>query len=103
VAEVCTTACFIDSDLEHGNFLNTDISQSSVVTQLRYGGIVNEDFVANLQVNLSAQKNFQNQSTSGDLRGNIIVACFLLTHSVYMQCDFSSTSTPQRRTLHDDV
>jgi len=25
------TACFIE-DLEHGNFLNTDISQSSVVT-----------------------------------------------------------------------
>jgi len=21
------TACFVDSDLEHGNFLNTDISQ----------------------------------------------------------------------------
>jgi len=50
------TACFIDSDLEHGNFLNTDISQSSVVTQLRYGGIVNEDFVANLLVNLSVKE-----------------------------------------------
>jgi len=42
------SACFIDSDLEHGNFWNTDISQSSVVAQLRYDGIVNEDFVANL-------------------------------------------------------
>jgi len=45
------TACFIYSDLEHGNFLNTDISQDSVVTQLRCGGIVSENVVANLLVN----------------------------------------------------
>ena len=43
------TACFIDSGLDYGNVLNTDISQGSVVTQLRCGGIVNEDFVANYQ------------------------------------------------------
>jgi len=49
------TACFIDSGDEHGNFLNTDISQNSVVTQLRCGGTVNEDFVANLLVNLSVK------------------------------------------------
>jgi len=49
------TACFIDPGLEHGNFLNTDISQGSVVTQLRYDGITNEDFVANLLVNLSTK------------------------------------------------
>jgi len=30
--------CFIYSDLEHGNFLNTDILQGSVVTQLTCGG-----------------------------------------------------------------
>jgi len=46
------SACVIDSDLEHGNFLNTDISQGSVVTQLRCDGIANEDFVANLPMNL---------------------------------------------------
>jgi len=50
------TACFKDSDLEHGNYLNTDISQSSVVTQLRFGGIVNDDFVANLLMNLSVKE-----------------------------------------------
>jgi len=50
------TACFIHSGLEHCNFLNTDISQSSVVTQLRCGGIVNEDFVANLLLNLSVKE-----------------------------------------------
>jgi len=46
------TACFIDSGLEHGNFLSSDISQGSVVTQLRCGGIVNKVFVANLLLNL---------------------------------------------------
>ena len=45
------TACFIHTGLEHGNFLNTDISQGSVVTQLNCGGIVNENFVANLLLN----------------------------------------------------
>ena len=48
MAAFCMTACFIDSDLEHGSFLNTGISQSSVVTQLRCSEIVNEDFVANV-------------------------------------------------------
>jgi len=50
------TACFVDSGLEHGKFLNTYISQGSVVTQLRCGGIINEDFIANLPMNLSVKK-----------------------------------------------
>jgi len=50
------TACFIDLGLGHGNFLNSDISQGRVVTQLRCGGIINEGFVANLLVNLSAKE-----------------------------------------------
>jgi len=50
------TACFIDSGLEHGNFLNFDISQGSVVTQLRCSGIINQGFVANLLVNLSVKE-----------------------------------------------
>ena len=50
------TACFIHAGLEHCNFLNTDISQGIVVTQLRYDGIVNEDFVANLLMNLSVEE-----------------------------------------------
>jgi len=45
------TACFIDSCLQHGNFLNFDNLQGSVVTQLRYVEIVNKSFVANLLVN----------------------------------------------------
>jgi len=50
------TACVMDSDLEHGNFLSTDISQGSIVTQLRCGGIVNKNFVANLLVNLPVKE-----------------------------------------------
>jgi len=43
------TACFIHSSLEHGNFLNSDISQGSVVTQLTCGEIISQGFVANLR------------------------------------------------------
>jgi len=50
------TACFIDSDLEHRNFFNTDISQGSVVTHLRCSEIVNEDFVAHLPINLPVKE-----------------------------------------------
>jgi len=50
------TACFIDSRLEHGNFLNSDISQGSVVTQLRCGGVINKGYVANLLVNLPVKE-----------------------------------------------
>jgi len=50
------TAYFIHSGLEHGNFLNTDISQGTVITQLRSGGIVNEGFVPNLLVKLPVKE-----------------------------------------------
>ena len=50
------TACFIDSDLEHGNIFSIDISQGSVVTHFRCGETVNEDFVANLLINLSVKE-----------------------------------------------
>jgi len=63
--------------------LNTDISQGSVVTQLRCGGIINDDFVANLLLNLPV-KEFKNQSIFGKVMVNIIVACFLLTHSLVL-------------------
>jgi len=55
MAEFCMIACFIQPGLEYGNFFNTDISQGSVVQQLRCGGIVNEDFVANILVNLTVK------------------------------------------------
>jgi len=42
--------------LEHGHFWNIDISQGSVATQLRCGGIFKYDFVANLPVSQSAKE-----------------------------------------------
>jgi len=36
--------------------LNSDVSQGSVVTQLRCGEIINQGFVANLPVNLSVKE-----------------------------------------------
>jgi len=50
------TGCFIDSGLDHGIYLNSDISQGSVVTQLRCGEIISQGFVANLLVNLSVKE-----------------------------------------------
>jgi len=45
------------------------------VTRLRCGGVVNDDFVAYLLVNLSV-KNVENWSTFGEIMDNIIVACY---------------------------
>ena len=42
--------------LEHCDFLNIDISQGSVATHLRCGGICKYEFVANLQVSLSVSE-----------------------------------------------
>jgi len=42
--------------LEHCNFWNTDISQGSVVTYLRYGGIFKYVFDANLPLSLSVKE-----------------------------------------------
>ena len=50
------TGCFIDSGLDHGIFLNSDISQGSIATQLRCGEIISQCFVANLLVNLSVKE-----------------------------------------------
>jgi len=41
--------------LEHGDFLNVDISQGSVVTHLRCDGIFKYEFVANLPLSLSVK------------------------------------------------
>jgi len=50
------TGCFTDSGLDRGIFLYSDISQGSVVTQLRCGEIISQGFVANLLVNLSVKE-----------------------------------------------
>jgi len=50
------TGCFIDLGLDHDIFLNSDISQGSVATQLRCGEIISQGFVANLLLNLSVKE-----------------------------------------------
>ena len=50
------TGCFIDSGLDHGIFLNSDISQGSAATRLGCGGIISDDFVAYSLVNLPVNK-----------------------------------------------
>jgi len=45
------------------------------ISPLRCGGIVNDDFVAYLLVNLSV-KIFENRSTFGEVMDNIVVPCF---------------------------
>jgi len=41
--------------LEHCDFLNIDISQGSVATRLRRGGIFKYELVANLPVNFASK------------------------------------------------
>jgi len=50
------TGCFIDSGLDHGIFLNSDISQGRVVTQLMCGETISQGFIANLLVNLPVKE-----------------------------------------------
>jgi len=42
--------------LEHGHFWKIDISQDSVATQLRCGGIFKYEFVANLPLSLQVKE-----------------------------------------------
>jgi len=50
-----------------------DISQCSVATNLRCGGIFDSDFIANLIVNLSVKVFLINRLTFGDVMGKGIV------------------------------
>ena len=61
---------------------DTDVSQGSSATPLRCGGIVNDNFVAYLLVNLSVKQKIENRSTFGEVMDNIVLPCFFLTHSV---------------------
>ena len=73
------TACVIHSGLEHCNFLNTDISQGSVLAQLRCDRIVNEDFVANLLMNALCG-NFNLPAIHVLISALYMCACGLLVH-----------------------
>jgi len=67
---------------EHGNFLNTDISQGSVDTLFRYGCIIKCIFLQ-IYYWVWQWKNFENPSTFGKVMCKSIVSCFLLTHRVH--------------------
>jgi len=62
-------------------FLNSDISQGRVATQLRCSGIINTDFVANLLLNLSV-KEFWKRVNIWSSYGQYYTGLFLLTHGV---------------------
>jgi len=61
--------------LEHGDFLNIDISQGSVATCLRRGGIFKYDFIINLLLSLTV-KNFESRLTFGEVTDKSMVYCF---------------------------
>ena len=64
-------------------FLNIDISQGSVATRLRCGGIFKYDYLQIYQW-VYQWKNFENRLTFGDVMGKSLVSCFFLRHSVYI-------------------
>jgi len=52
--------------LDHGEFLNTDISQGSVATRLRCDGIFKHQFVANLPLSLAVKEFWKLVNISGN-------------------------------------
>ena len=69
--------------LEHCDYLNIDISQGSVATRLRRGGIFKYELVANLLASLPV-KEFWNRLTFGEVMGKSLVSCFFETHGTYI-------------------
>jgi len=69
--------------LEHGDFSNTDISQGSVATQLRCGGIFKQDFVASLSLSLSAKEFWKSANIWGNYVHEFSVL-FFLTYGVLL-------------------
>jgi len=61
-------------------FSDIHISQGSVATYLRCGGIFKYQFVANLPVSLPVK---ENRLTFGEVMGKSLVSCFL-RHSVHV-------------------
>jgi len=67
--------------LEHCDFFNIDISQGSVATRLRCGGIFKYELVANLPVSLRS-KNLENRLAFGEVMGKSLVSCFFETQCI---------------------
>ena len=74
------------------HFLNSDISQGSVVMELRCGGIISQSFVnANLLMNLSVKEVWKSVNIWRSY-GQYCSALFFLTHSVYRRHLWRSTA-----------
>ena len=71
----------LHSGLERGNFLNTDISHGSAATHVRCDGIVNEDCVANLPINLSV-KEFKKSANIWRSYGQDYSVLFFMTQCI---------------------
>jgi len=68
--------------LDWRQFSDIHISQGSVATYLRCGGIFKYEFVANLPISLSAKKYGKNRFLFGEVMGKNLMSCFLLTHGI---------------------
>jgi len=71
----------LQSHLKHCDFLNIDISQGSVATYLRCGGIFKYQFVANLPMTLPVKEFWKSVNIWGSY-GQEFTVLFFLTHSV---------------------
>jgi len=70
-------AAFFTQFFEHGNFLNIDMSQGSVATCLRCGGIFNSDYFTLISVRVCQWQSFENRSALYEVIGQErIVASF---------------------------
>jgi len=59
VVESAYSHSFCDLHLEHGDFLNTDISQGSVATHLRCGGVFSNRFYCKFAVESVSERIFK--------------------------------------------
>ena len=64
-------------------FADIRISQGSVATCLKRGGIFKHKFVANLLQSLIVKK-FENRIIIGEVMAKSLVSCFFLTHGVLL-------------------
>ena len=81
--KVSSKLLFISSPDTHG-FYRFYISQGSVATQLRYGGMFSNYFITNFPQNASSGKKFENRSIFGKDMDKSLWLTFL-GHPVYKE------------------
>ena len=69
--------------LEHGDFLNIDLTQCSVATCLRWGGVFKNNFITNLlYIESNSKRILKIDQHLAKYADKSIVSCFFLIHSV---------------------